>query len=140
MSDAMDRAEASADTGYDKVLAIGKAFYQFYIDYPEYCEAFLFAGVVWQKADTQALSEGLARSLRHNFELLHRSIILGIQDGSVRQDVDALKSTVLLVQSLQSIITLPSGMKKMLGSGGISHEELVMWAIDNLGMTIKKGD
>lgn len=140
LNDAMDRAEAGTDTGYGKVIAIGKAFYQFYIDHPEYCEAFLFAGVVWQKAGAQILSDGLALSLRHNFELLHRSILLGMKDGSIRPDVDALKSTVLLVQSLQSIMTLPPGLKTMLVSGGTSHEELVMWAIDTLGKTIMKGD
>jgi TetR/AcrR family transcriptional regulator len=138
LNDMLAAAEKSASKGIDKAHAMGMAFYDFHKKYPDYSKAFTFAASLSLDAESRALSEELAGALRLNLLLLRRSIELGIQDGTVRESVDAKKASILLIQATQSVIALPPSLGRMLTADGMTHDELVEYSLGLLRRSIEK--
>jgi AcrR family transcriptional regulator len=92
-----EQAIAGHQIGIEKVRAIGLAYYDFFDKYPDYFHALLYYEshhIMVENEDSVAaacLDEGKA-----TLEILIQSIIAGINDGSIRQNIDPLKTAISL--------------------------------------------
>lgn len=52
----------------------------------------------------------------------------GIKDGTVRKDIDPVKTTMIMTSSMISVLTLTPVMDMLLKSNELTHEELIDYA------------
>lgn len=115
--------------GLDKAYAIGVAFYDFNRKHPDYFKA--FGQMTCERLESIG-DDRVAEIDRLNGEaldLLAGSIAAGIEDGSIRRDVDPVKTAIFLIEASQAMITLPMGIDKALGGLGIEHDDLVRYSL-----------
>jgi len=86
-----------AKNGLEKVVSMGKAYIEFYNEYPDYYS--LIANYESQKAKLSTedplvkLSYGKSEQI---FEYLKKSIQVGIEDKTIREDIDPEKFSMVL--------------------------------------------
>ncbi len=95
--------------GLSKVKAIGEAFIQFYTKYPDYNEAMLYGHSRLHKANNPEIDcntcgeEGFKNILG---ELFVQTIIEGVEDGSIRKDIEPVKTALILWGETMGVIQL----------------------------------
>jgi len=57
------------------------------------------------------------------FSILRDSVQKGIEDGTIREDVNPVEVAVLLSSISKSIANIPPDREKILKNNGISHEK-----------------
>ncbi|GAB6189284.1 hypothetical protein JCM30566_10230 [Marinitoga arctica] len=84
-------------TGLDKVLDMGRVYIKFYREYPEYYSFIIKYET--EKADLDAEEPTVINSYEKSekiFDILKLLILKGINDGSIRNDMDIDKMAMLL--------------------------------------------
>lgn len=86
-------------TGFDKIRAIGRAYYEFYKKEPDYFSAMLHQEI--HDVDPEGLEDTPNFARCHElgneiFSLLQETVKFGIRDGTVRKDLDPLKLSLVL--------------------------------------------
>lgn len=103
-------ASRSEKTGLNKVRAIGRAYYQFCFDYPNYFKAMSYVDAM----DAQTFKT-IAEEMMPGDQLAHRNSSLGIlaqaietghQDGSIAKDIDPSVYSVLLWATSNGVIAM----------------------------------
>ena len=101
-------ASRSVKTGLEKVKAIGRAYYQFCFDYPNYFKAMSY--VESMDAETfKAIAEEMMPSTdlgpkNSSLTILADAIKTGHQDGSIAADIDPMVHSVLLWATSNGVI------------------------------------
>ncbi|MGD8780074.1 MAG: TetR/AcrR family transcriptional regulator [Ignavibacteria bacterium] len=113
--------------GLCKTKAIGKAFIEFNRKYPNYYNAFLqnqTQKIVMEKLDR---AEGKVISVKEkSMELFINIINEGISDGSLKSDLDPMKTALTLWAETTGILLLAKLKGVMIYKGfGVSEEELI---------------
>lgn len=101
---AFGEATEKHSTGYDRLQALGVAYYSFYKANPE----FLRMQVHW---DYRGLAvDKLSDTVRDRYDQLYRSFMdltqilrLGIEDGSLRRDLDVDRTLELFFMTLRAV-------------------------------------
>lgn len=86
-----------AKNGLEKVVSMGKSYIEFYHEYPDYYS--LIANYEGQKAKLGSEDPLVKLSYRKSeqiFEYLKKSIQLGIEDQTIRKDIDPEKFSMIL--------------------------------------------
>ncbi len=122
-------AVSAKKTGLDKAYAIGVAFYDFLKKHPDYFKAFDQMTCERLESVGDETAAEIDRLNRGALDLLAGSIAAGIEDGSIRRDVDPVKTAIFLIEASQAMITLPMGFDKALGNLGIEHDDLVRYSL-----------
>jgi TetR/AcrR family transcriptional regulator len=92
-----ENAAAKQESGIEKTKAIGRAYVEFYKRYPDYFNAMIYyesRNIDFEDKDSvaaQCLLEGKA-----TLEILINAIMTGINDGSIRANIDPVKTAVSL--------------------------------------------
>lgn len=87
----------SGEKGLDKILNMGRAYIQFYREYPDY-----YSFVIKyesEKADLDTNEPLVLNSYEKSeeiYDILKLLILKGIDDGSIREDIDINKTSMLL--------------------------------------------
>lgn len=112
-------------TGIEKIKAIGQGFHEFTKNYPDYFRMLCYSGSErFCNADNDDAEEIL--ELTHdNIELISEAFKEGIEDGTVRSDLDPLEMAVYLCISRLSVLNLDPRWKMALAAGGISYDQFV---------------
>lgn len=112
-------------TGIEKIKAMGQGFYEFTKNYPDYFRMLCYSGSERSSnADNDDAKEIL--ELTHdNIGLISRAFKVGIEDGTVRSDLDPLEMAVYLCVSRLSVLNLDPQWKMALAAGGISYDRLL---------------
>ena len=112
---AFEAAEASEETGYDRILAMGRAYVDFYRRSPNYFHA--MADFEARKIDASNPLESEAECLMEGSKVLGMlagSIIEGIKDGSIRQDVgDPMQTAISLWGFTHGVIQVAAKKEEM---------------------------
>jgi len=103
-------AVASESVGLDQVLAIGRAYCQYGLDYPTY---------FWAKTRTGKVSPELVQSLQddpmagpyqqlmmENHTILANAVERGIGDGSIRPELDTRTTSLVLWAEANGVVEL----------------------------------
>ena len=107
MEQMFDKAVEKHKTGLEKVHAIGKAYFDFYKRYPDYMNAFLY----YESHELNFEEEGSVACECDGYghralDIVVEALNIGIQDGTVRKDVDPFKTSAVLWGFCTGIIQL----------------------------------
>ncbi|MFH0966923.1 MAG: TetR/AcrR family transcriptional regulator [Methanobacteriota archaeon] len=121
-------AERREESGLEKISAIGKIYYQFAHDYPDYYRIGLFfrthAFNIQEFSDSDSLSE-YKNVGDEIYTLSCASIELGMKDGTIRPDLDPVEIYVVLSWIADNIPTMRPKFIETLENRGISREKFV---------------
>ncbi|SDW09673.1 TetR/AcrR family transcriptional regulator [Marinobacter mobilis] len=101
----MEKAAAIAGTGLEKAAAIGRAYYEFYREEPEYFHALTQANVTASDADETQVSQ-MHCSEAAIMELMVATIRRGLADGSLNRERirDPMETALYLRGALHGVI------------------------------------
>jgi TetR/AcrR family transcriptional regulator len=132
-------AVAAASTGGEKVSALGRALLLFYERYPNHFKA-MFYQHEGPSCPSSEIDHGdlLINTLIQDREELHafslEVIQGGIADGSIRSDVDPIKTTIVLVSMILGLIRIVALEEKpLLERFHLTAQDLIKAAIDLMG-------
>ncbi|WP_181391467.1 TetR/AcrR family transcriptional regulator [Methanospirillum stamsii] len=132
--------------GLEKISAIGKAYYQFAHDYPDYYRIGLFFRTrgfdITAITDSECLTE--YKKIGNEIASLSiSSIELGIQDGTIRSDLDPVEIYVVLSWIADNIPTMRPAFTEKLEIRGVTKEKFVqdVWNLQRrMIMNIRMND
>jgi len=84
------------ERGIDKVVSLGKAYFEFSDKHPEYVEMMLHSDGLNPDEDESENAKACAERAQETLGIFVEIIITGIQDGSIKKSVDPLKTAILL--------------------------------------------
>jgi AcrR family transcriptional regulator len=133
-----DAAHADG-TGLDKVRAIGMAYYDYYKKFPNYFNALIY----YESRDIEAQDQD---SIAHQCEIVGKGVIdvlvkclqAGIEDGSIRNEIDPLKTAITLWGQSLGLIQLISVKGDLLSDQfQLNPDELMQYAYDIMNKSLK---
>jgi len=102
-----ERAIRDHERGIDQVRAIGAAYIGFSREYPDYFNLMAwFEAERGNEADPETYEEACAEEGGECIELVARAVQNGIDDGTVRRDLDPLVTAVILWGQTHGIIQI----------------------------------
>lgn len=133
MNAMFERGVKKAKTGLDKLHSIGVSYYMFYKQFPDYFKLMSYSQ---SPCFTSEDAKEIAAIGQQNIELMCECIRIGQADGSVRKDIDPVKTAWFLIFSSESIIRHTVEMKGAMEAQGISQDDLVSYSLDLMGSSI----
>lgn len=109
--------------GYDKVKAIIQALYEFSKEHPDYFRIYCYTGTErFQMSDNEDAQEIV--DLRTGmWRLMVEAIIAGIQDGTIRNDLDPVEMSIYLNTLAINALNLEFTSKMVLEARKISQDK-----------------
>ena len=127
-------------TGIEKIEAIGQAYLQFYREYPDYFNALLYF-------ESQEMAPEAQQSTAcecHDYGemalgLVAKALQSGIDDGTIRPDIDPIKTATVLWGQTSGLIQLIALKGDHLQRHhGINIDEIIMSAFELIRYALKK--
>ena len=127
-------------TGFEKVYAIGKTYYQFYKKYPDYFIALMYFESNEMDLFNEQSMAAKCKQLGHDaLVILIQAIEFGIKDGSIRSDIDPVKAaTVLWGQSTGLIQLISTKGEHLQDDHGLNLNELIDYGFEMIGHSLQK--
>jgi AcrR family transcriptional regulator len=140
MHSLFEQAVKNEKTGIEKTRGIGRAYVEFFNKYPNYFNAMLYfesRDIDFDDQDsvaTECLVEG-----RATLELLIESIVTGIKDGSIRPDIDPIKTAINLWGQTTGVLQIASLKEKMvlMKNFNISAQDVIDYCFDLIYHSLK---
>ena len=125
-------AESGSQSGLKKAFAIGEAYYEFYKRHPQYFRMLIEVEnfPVPESEDTNGRE--LIKASCENLEILLKAVVKGIEDGSVKPDLDPMQTSILLIQSTRAMILLPAGFEMFLRQANVDKDAAVKFTLQAL--------
>jgi AcrR family transcriptional regulator len=112
----------SQKNGLNKLGDAGRAYFEFYNDFPDYYEAYIyFDSQRFSKIDNKYITEINAFS-NETIKVMLESIGEGIKDGSIRSDINPLEVAIFIATTTTQVVKIKSNTLETLG---ISYEQYV---------------
>ncbi len=132
---------AKAGTGAEKVRSLGQALLTFYERYPDHFKAMFYQheGVTCPAgtAGEDPLISGLLKDKEEIHAFSMEVIQGGIDDGSIRPEVDPVKATLVLIGMILGLIRMASVEEQFLVKRfNLSGRELIQAAFEMLGRPV----
>ena len=136
LRDAFKKAIESETTGLKKVLAITHSFYEYMQSYSNY-----------YRLNRSVRGERFTNMLKYNeiedaeayigltvelLNLLKDAIILGVEDGTIRKELDPLRTTMFLGVAIEAVVQVPPEYQLLLQQFGLTKEEYIQHSINVL--------
>jgi TetR/AcrR family transcriptional regulator len=137
MNEMFRQAAETQPAGIGKVGAMGQAFFEYNRKYADYYRLFRFA--MSGRFDMAQHEDGLEfhRLMHDLLARMCRGIKAGMEDGTIRGDMDPLTIAVFLVTTSENAANLNRGMQEGLDSRGISQEQYMRDLMRLLGNAIE---
>lgn len=124
---AFERAVRSQKTGLRQAHGVGQAYVRFARDYPNH-----FSSIVYQAArdvgdDPEGYAGACERERDRIIRLVAAAIRAGIDDGSIRDDLEPLATAVMLWGQMHGVIQV-AVLKRIQTSYDVAFEELITFA------------
>jgi AcrR family transcriptional regulator len=127
-------------TGIENLIAIGQAYYEFCFDYPLYFNAMMHQEVLeveWEEQMEYAGVKCCEEVSNQIFVLMAELIRGGIDDGSIRPDLQPQKLTILLWAQITGVLKMTAAKNEILDKFiGVSAEELMEFHIELMRQAI----
>lgn len=133
------KAFNSVETGLQKTYALGRAFLEFANKYPDYYNALSYFEFYEQELDASSQTTQLCAKRGHAvLELVVEALRLGIEDGSVKPDIDpVLTANVLWAQSSGMIQFATEKKKHLEQEHGIFVDDFIDCYFKMVGCSIE---
>lgn len=112
-------------TGREKSQKIGAAFFDFARANPDYFRLLCTTGPGLFRNTENQLAQTIRELLGKELYLVRDVLQEGIDDGSVRNDLDPLEMAVYISVTSTSIVCLSPDWRHVLETGGITYEKFV---------------
>lgn len=121
---------AKGNNGLDKLRGIGMAYFKFCNDFYDYYNVFLyFNSQRFDKSDNEYVPEIRAFSCK-TIQIMRESIEEGIEDGSIRADLNPLEVAIFLATTSKQVVKVNQRHLKELESEGITYEQYIEDSLD----------
>jgi len=140
LSTMFTNAVSKHKTGIEKVKAVGEAYYQFYVDFPNYFNALIY----WESheidlADAESWATECNKQGHESLDILVRAIQQGIEDNTLREDIDPVKTALFLWGSTSGLIQLMSMKGDHLQEDhGLNREEFFQYSFGLIHYMLKE--
>ena len=133
------KAYESVETGLQKTYALGRSFLQFSSEYPDYYNALSYYEFYEQDLDTTSQTTQMCAKNGHAIlDKVIEALRLGIEDGSVKPDIDpVLTANVLWAQSSGMIQFAIDKRKHLEQEHGISVDDFIDCYFKMIGCSIE---
>ncbi len=134
-----ENAVARFDRGIEKVRAVGQAYMEFYQKYPDYFHAMIYyESRVFDYQDADSIALQCVEMGKSTLEILIDAIEYGKRDGSIRPDIDAIKTAISLWGQSTGIIQIIA-LKEfiLIQNHEISSEDIVDYTFDLIYHSLK---
>jgi TetR/AcrR family transcriptional regulator len=108
--------------GVVKVALMGQAYYQFSQEYPDYLRLIHFYGSERFSRENPYTAE-IGKGYGTCRLLLQEAIQEGIDDGTIRADIDPFLTSMYLMISFMGILSLENRWKLVIEAEGLSYEQ-----------------
>jgi AcrR family transcriptional regulator len=115
-------------TGIDKVRWVCKFYYDFYLEYPGYYEAY-YHSQMFEIDDSDTLKK-LQKIRKTSFKLAVNSIKEGMEDGTLRDDIDPVVTALYLLSTSNNINNISPVTQMYLDEYGLTHDDLFNQTLD----------
>ena len=135
-----ENAVKNIKTGIEKTRSIGKAYVEFFIKYPKYFNAMLYyESHDIDFADQDSVAAACLIEGKATLELLIESIVTGIKDGSIRSDIDPVKTALNLWGQTTGVLQIASLKEKIILAKhfSISAQEVIDYNFDLIYHALK---
>ncbi|MCJ7681912.1 MAG: TetR/AcrR family transcriptional regulator, partial [Candidatus Aminicenantes bacterium] len=104
-----EEASAKESTGMEKVRAIGFAYFRFSQDYPDYFKSMAYFDA-YQKIFSEKTPSARECAQRGDdvMKIVAQAVASGIQDGSIRSDIDPIKTALILWAQSNGVLQMLS--------------------------------
>ena len=109
-------------TGIIKVALMGQAYYQFSQENADYLRLIHFYGSERFSTETPYTAE-IGKGYGTNRMILQDAIQEGINDGTIRADLDPFLTSMYLMISFMGILSLENKWKQVIESKGLNNEQ-----------------
>ena len=108
--------------GIAKVFLMGQAYYEFAQEYPEYLRLIIFYGSE-RFSDENPCTAAIGTGYGSCRLLLRDAIREGIEDGTIRSDLDPFLMSMYLMTAFMGILSMEEKWKLVIADGGFSYGE-----------------
>ena len=108
--------------GIVKVALMGQAYYQFSQEYPDYLRLIHFYGSERFSKENPYTAE-IGKGYGTSRSILQEAIREGIDDGTIRADLDPFLTSMYLMISFMGILSLEDKWKLVIAGEGFSNEQ-----------------
>ena len=126
------KAVIGKKNGLEKAFSIGEAYYDFCRQHKSYflmsIESERFPGAIKGEIN----SKELVSMSGENLEILRKAVAEGIEDGSIRPNLDPLLTSIFLIQSTKAMIELTPGFELLLKQAGSEKDEVLKFTLQAL--------
>jgi AcrR family transcriptional regulator len=134
----MDRYVKEGRTGIDKAYATGRAFYDFYLKYPDQYRIMMNMPYIGSAVQDSFYLKKIRDATNSNLKLMCRAIDAGKKDGTLRDDFDTLMAAIYFMESLSTALEVSPGHRKLLELKGKSHQDYVEHSMELMLQSIRK--
>lgn len=129
LSEMMEKEVESKNTGLEKILATGTAYYKFYKKYPDYSKLMLNS-----KNDTHLSKECINLQKLSEYNKTHLTIMcdaieIGKQDKTIRNDIDTFMTALYLVESTTANIQLSERLDETFKNLNKNSEDFIQHSL-----------
>ena len=134
------KAVKNKKTGIEKTRSVGKAYVEFFKKYPNYFNAMLYyESHDFDFADQDSVAAECLIEGKATLELLIESIVIGIKDGSIRSDIDPVKTALNLWGQTTGVLQIASLKEKIVLAQhfSISAQDVIDYNFDLIYHALK---
>jgi AcrR family transcriptional regulator len=127
-----EEAAQSFQSGLEKVRAIGIAYFEFFNRYPDYFHAMIYyeSHTIHPQNNSPVALACLAEG-KATLDILVQAIRTGIKDGSIRKDIDPLKTAISLWGESTGVIQLAATRKNLFSENyGLQPKDIIEYTFD----------
>lgn len=120
----------SPETGIEKLEEAGRAYFEFYKNYSDYHDAYLYSrSKRFELREIEYASE-IDLLTKDIMKIICDAIHEGIDDGTIRKNLKPMEAAVFIAVTAERIVRLSPNTLNVLKSQGISHEQFIEDSMD----------
>jgi AcrR family transcriptional regulator len=135
-----ENAVKKANTGIEKTRAIGGAYVEFFENHSDYFNAMLyFESREIDFEDQNSIASECLIEGRATLEILVEAIVTGIKDGSIRPDIDPIKTALNLWGQTTGVLQIASLKERMvlIKNFNITAQDVIDYCFDLIYHSLK---
>jgi TetR/AcrR family transcriptional regulator len=109
-------------TGIDKIALMGQAYYRFSQEHPDYLRLIKFYGTERFSQENPCTAE-IGKGYGSCRLILRDAVREGIEDGTIRSDLDPWLLSMYLMISFMGILSMEDKWKQVIAGEGFSYEK-----------------
>lgn len=117
-------------TGIKKLEEAGRAYFEFYKNYPDYHDAYLYSRSQRFEFKEIEYAPEIDLLTKEIMKTICNAIQEGINDKTIRKDVKPMEVAVFIAVTAERIVRLSFNTLNVLKSQGISHEQFMEDSLD----------